>query len=237
MEQLDYNLLYRWFVGLSPDDPIWDPTTFTKNRDRPADRRGISAKFMSNPSNHPEVSLPLLSDEHFSVDGTLIEARASHKSFRPKDGSDDDDGGADFHGQQRKNDTQREHQRSRQPTLPQGRRAEAKFSLHGPRHHGELPWAGGGGYGLRLADGTCRAPRFADHAQGCASEAGGRITVGEDGGLRHGRPCGLSARHQRYAACDAERLHHRNRQASSERHRRTAPRGTKAMACRNRVER
>ncbi len=103
MEQLDYNLLYRWFVGLSPDDPIWDPTSFTKNRDR-LQNGAVFAKFMSKLLNHPEVK-PLLSDEHFSVDGTLIEAWASHKSFRPKDGSGDDDGGADFHGQQRKNDT------------------------------------------------------------------------------------------------------------------------------------
>src|ERR1700732_3050068 len=103
MEQLDYNLLYRWFVGLSPDDPIWDPTTFTKNRDR-LQTGAVCAKFMTKLLNHSEVK-PLLSDEHFSVDGTLIEAWASHKSFRPKDGSGDDDGGADFHGQQRKNDT------------------------------------------------------------------------------------------------------------------------------------
>src|ERR1700733_3164225 len=107
MEQLDYNLLYRWFVGLSPDAPIWDPTTFTKNRDR-LQTGAVFAKFMSKLLNHPEVK-PLLSDEHFSVDGTLIEAWASHKSFRPKDGSGDDDGGADFHGQQRKNDTHASH--------------------------------------------------------------------------------------------------------------------------------
>ena len=88
MEQLDYNLLYRWFVGLSPDATIWDPTTFTKNRDRLQDG-AVFAKFMSKLLNHPEVK-PLLSDEHFSVDGTLIEAWASHKSFRPKDGSGDD---------------------------------------------------------------------------------------------------------------------------------------------------
>ena len=69
MEQLDYNLLYRWFVGLSPDDPIWDPTTFTKNRDR-LQTGAVFAKFMSKLLNHPEVK-PLLSDEHFSVDGTL----------------------------------------------------------------------------------------------------------------------------------------------------------------------
>src|SRR6266542_1099797 len=87
MEQLDYNLLYRWFVGLSPDDPIWDPTTFTKNRDR-LQNGEVFTKFMTKLLNHPQVK-PLLSDEHFSVDGTLIEAWASHKSFRPKDGSGD----------------------------------------------------------------------------------------------------------------------------------------------------
>ena len=103
MEQLDYNLLYRWFVGLSPDDPVWDPTVFTKNRARLQDGE-VFAKFMSKLLHHPQVK-PLLSDEHFSVDGTLIEAWASQKSFRPKDGSGDADGGANFHGQQRKNDT------------------------------------------------------------------------------------------------------------------------------------
>jgi transposase len=102
MEQLDYNLLYRWFVGLSPDDPVWAPTSFTKNRDRLLAGE-VFAKFMTTLLNHPEVK-PLLSDEHFSVDGTLIEAWASQKSFRPKDGSDDGDG-SNFHGQKRKNDT------------------------------------------------------------------------------------------------------------------------------------
>jgi transposase len=82
MEQLDYNLLYRWFVGLSPDDPVWDPTTFTKNRDR-LQNGEVFAKFMSKLLHHPQVK-PLLSDEHFSVDGTLIEAWASQKSFRPR---------------------------------------------------------------------------------------------------------------------------------------------------------
>ena len=90
MEQLDYNLLYRWFVGLSPDDPVWDPTTFTKNRDR-LQNGEVFAKFMTKLLNHPQVK-PLLSDEPFSVDGTLIQAWASQKSFRPKDGSGDGDG-------------------------------------------------------------------------------------------------------------------------------------------------
>jgi transposase len=102
MEQLDYNLLYRWFVGLSPDDPVWDATVFTKNRARLMEGE-VFAKFMATLLNHPQVK-PLLSSEHFSVDGTLIEAWASHKSFKPKD-SDEDDDGADFHGQKRKNDT------------------------------------------------------------------------------------------------------------------------------------
>jgi transposase-like protein DUF772 len=102
MEQLNYNLLYRWFVGLSPDDPVWDPTTFTKNRDR-LQNGDVFTKFMTKLLNHPQVK-PLLLDEHFSVDGTLIEAWASQKSFRPKDGSDDGNG-ANFRGQKRKNET------------------------------------------------------------------------------------------------------------------------------------
>ena len=103
MEQLDYNLLYRWFVGLSPDDPVWDPTTFSKNRER-LQAGDVFEAFMTRLLNHPQVK-PLLSDEHFSVDGTLIEAWASQKSFRPKHGSGDD--GSNFHGQTRKNDTHR----------------------------------------------------------------------------------------------------------------------------------
>jgi transposase len=100
IEQLDYNLLFRWFVGLSPDDPVWDATTFTKNRER-LQGGEIFQKFMTTLLNLPEVK-PLLSDEHFSVDGTLIEAWSSQKSFRPKDGSGGE--GSDFHGQQRKNE-------------------------------------------------------------------------------------------------------------------------------------
>src|SRR5262245_17981209 len=102
MEQLDYNLLFRWFVGLSPDDRVWDTTTFTKNRER-LQRGEVLQKFMAKLLDHPKVR-PLLSDDHFSVDGTLIEAWASHKSFKPKDGDKGDDG-SNFHGQTRKNDT------------------------------------------------------------------------------------------------------------------------------------
>ena len=85
MEQLDYNLLFRWFVGLGIDDPVWDVTVFTKNRDRLLDGE-IAAKFFAAVLDDARVK-GLLSDEHFSVDGTLIQAWASLKSFRPKDGS------------------------------------------------------------------------------------------------------------------------------------------------------
>jgi transposase len=112
MEQLDYNLLFRWFVGLSADDPVWDATVFCKNRDRLLDG-DIAAKFFASVLNLPQVR-KLLSSEHFSVDGTLIEAWASMKSFVPKDGggkppSTRHGGGRnaerDFHGEKRKNDT------------------------------------------------------------------------------------------------------------------------------------
>src|SRR6201982_155669 len=128
MEQLNYNLMYRWFVGLSPDDPVWDPTTFTKNRDR-LQNGEVFEKFMTKLLNHPQVK-PLLSNEHFSVDGTLIEAWASHKSFRPKDGSDDGDG-TNFHKQKRTNET---HASTTDPDSRLYRKAagrEAKLSYMG----------------------------------------------------------------------------------------------------------
>jgi len=82
MEQLDYNLMFRWFVGLGVDDPVWDATVFTKNRDRLLDAE-VAAKFMAAVLAHREVR-PLLSNDHFSVDGTLVEAWASLKSFRAR---------------------------------------------------------------------------------------------------------------------------------------------------------
>lgn len=109
IEQLDYNLLFRWFVGLNMDDPVWDPTVFTKNRDRML-TADIARLFFEAVVEEARV-LDLLSDEHFSVDGTLIEAWASQKSFQKKDGGESgkpgDSGNAsvDFHGEQRTNDT------------------------------------------------------------------------------------------------------------------------------------
>ena len=87
LEQLDYNLLFRWFVGLSPDDAIWHPTTFTKNRDRLLND-DVMGLFLEKLMGAPEVK-PLLSDEHFSVDGTLLQAWASHASLKRIDGPED----------------------------------------------------------------------------------------------------------------------------------------------------
>jgi len=82
MEQMDYNLMFRWFVGLGIDDPVWVPTVFTKNRDRLL-TTDMSRKVMAAILAHREVA-PLVSDDHFSVDGTLVKAWASMKSFQPK---------------------------------------------------------------------------------------------------------------------------------------------------------
>jgi AcrB/AcrD/AcrF family/Transposase domain (DUF772) len=87
MEQLNYNLRYRWFIDLSPDNLLWDPTTFTKNHER-LQAGEVFEKFMARLLGHPQVKPPL-SDEHFSVDGTLIEAWASQRSFHPRDDSDE----------------------------------------------------------------------------------------------------------------------------------------------------
>src|SRR5262245_393984 len=109
MEQLDYNLLFRWFVGLSMDDRVWDATVFTKNRDRLLDGE-IDALFFKKVQDEAR-SRGLLSVEHFTVDGTLVEAWAGHKSFKPKTGrkdKDPDDPGnptVDFRGQKRSNET------------------------------------------------------------------------------------------------------------------------------------
>jgi transposase len=89
MEQLQYNLLFRWFVGLGIDDPVWVPTVFSKNRDRLLNT-DIARKFLAAILAHDKVA-PLLSDDHFSVDGTLVEAWASFKSFRPKPATADAD--------------------------------------------------------------------------------------------------------------------------------------------------
>jgi len=99
VEQIDYNLLFRWFVGLGMDDAMWNHAVFSKNRDRLLNSE-LAQLFFAEVNKHGKR---FMSDDHFTVDGTLIQAWASHKSFRAKDGSDDD--GANFHGQKRSNDT------------------------------------------------------------------------------------------------------------------------------------
>src|SRR5216117_421314 len=108
MEQLDYNLLFRWFVGLSMDDAVWDASTFSKNRERMLEG-DIAEAFFQGVLGEARAG-QLLSDEHFTVDGTLLEAWASHKSFKPKGGAqrppdDPKNPTVNFHGETRRNDT------------------------------------------------------------------------------------------------------------------------------------
>lgn len=110
MEQIRYNLLFRWFVGLAIDDPVWDHSVFSKNRDRLLEHEVVEAFFTEVMGLADKAGL--LSKEHFSVDGTLIQAWASHKSFKPKDGSNDQTPAgpgrnvqADWKGQRRSNAT------------------------------------------------------------------------------------------------------------------------------------
>ena len=109
MERMEFDLLFRWFVGLGIDDPVWDHSVFSKNRDRLLEGK-IAAKFLTAILAPPQVKR-LLSSDHFSVDGTLIEAWASIKSFRKKDGSDQDSDGPgrnaerSFHKEKRSNET------------------------------------------------------------------------------------------------------------------------------------
>ena len=108
MERMDFDLLFRWFVGLGIDDPVWDHSVFSKNRDRLLNTE-IAQDFLSALLTEPKVKR-LLSHEHFSVDGTLLDAWASMKSFRPKDGrGDPPDGGRNgeqnFRGEKRSNET------------------------------------------------------------------------------------------------------------------------------------
>lgn len=107
-EQLDYNLLFRWFVGLEVDDPIWDHSTFTKNRERLIEVK-VARKLLRRVVRQARAA-KLLSNEHFSVDGTLIESWAAVKSMRRRDGQDEPPGPGrnpmvDFHGERRTNET------------------------------------------------------------------------------------------------------------------------------------
>ena len=136
MERLEFDLLFRWFVGIGVDDAAWDHSTFSKNRDRLLEG-DVAAKFMAAVLDQPRVKR-LLSTDHFSVDGTLIEAWASMKSFKPKGGSDEPPpaaGGrnreADFHGQKRSNETHASTTDPEARLYRKGRGKEAKLCFIG----------------------------------------------------------------------------------------------------------
>jgi transposase len=186
MEQLDYNLLFRWFVGLEMDDAVWDATVFTKNRQRLLDGE-IAGEFFNKVLSQARAK-KLLSDEHFSVDGTLIEAWASQKSFRPKDGDGARGGGADsgrnaeadFHGHRRKNDTHASTSDPEAKLYKKSTGAEAKLTFMG---HVLMENRNGLVVNARLTEASGYAERDAALEMVAELPEGGRITLGADKGF------------------------------------------------------
>ena len=182
MERLEYDLLFRWFVDIGIDDPAWDHSVFSKNRDRLLDA-DIAAKFLGAILSHPKVKR-LLSTDHFSVDGTLIEAWASMKSFKPKDGSDKPpsesgrNAEADFHGEKRSNET---HASTADPDAKlyrKGKGKEAKLSFMG---HGLMENRHGLLVNAYLTEATGYAERIAAlHMIEPFSDRPQAITLGAD---------------------------------------------------------
>jgi transposase len=176
IEQLNYNLLFRWFVGMGMDEVVWNHAVFSKNRERLLNEEVAEVFFQ----RVLERAKPYLSDEHFTVDGTLIEAWASHKSFRPKDGGEPPSGNGrevDFHGEKRSNET---HQSTTDPDARLYRKSkgsEAKLSYLGhalmENRHGLLVDTM-----VTLADGTAER----DAAVLMASQIAGvkQVTLGGD---------------------------------------------------------
>ena len=185
MERLEFDLLFRWFVGLGVDDPVWDHSTFSKNRDRLLDGE-IAAKFLTAVLAQPRVKR-LLSSEHFSVDGTLIEAWASMKSFKPKeppDGGNTAGGGrnavADFKGEKRSNQTHRSTTDPDARLYRKGPGMEAKLCFIG---HGLMENRSGLIVDARLTRVSGHAERLAalDMIRGFADRPSA-ITLGADKG-------------------------------------------------------
>ncbi|MEO8071363.1 MAG: IS5 family transposase, partial [Acidobacteriota bacterium] len=135
MEEIDYSVLFRWFIGLGMDEPIWSPTTFSKNRDRLLAGDVASAFFDAVTDQARRAHL--LSDEHFTVDGTLLDSWASLKSFRPKDAppsappDDPSNPTVNFHGETRRNDT---HASTTDP--------DARLARKGPSKEAKLSYTG-----------------------------------------------------------------------------------------------
>jgi transposase len=180
MQQITYNMLFRWFIGLSMDAPVWDVTVFTKNRDRLLEG-DIAAGLLTALLADPQVK-PLLSSEHFTVDGTLIEAWASMKSFRPKDGGGAPpdpgrNGERDFRGEKRSNET---HASTTDPDARLFRKSAGQPSQL--CHMGHLLMENRNGLlvDARLTPATGTAEREAAVAMLSARPGGERITVGAD---------------------------------------------------------
>jgi transposase len=183
VERIDYDLLFRWFVGLGIEDRVWDATTFTKNRDRLLDGE-IASKFLAAVLADKKVR-GLLSDEHFSVDGTQIAAWASMKSFKAKDGSSDPPGSGrngerDFHGEKRSNATHASSTDSEAQLYRKGRGKEAKLSFMG---HALMENRSGLIVAATLTKATGTAERQAAEAMIVRHSPGARrITLGADKG-------------------------------------------------------
>jgi transposase len=182
MEQLDYNLLFRWFVGLSMDDAVWDVTVFTKNRERLL--AGEVAQGFFQQVVAQAQAQDLLSAEHFTVDGTLIEAWAGHKSFKPKDHKQtppDDPGNpsVDFHGERRSNAT---HQSTTDPQARLYRKASGREARLCYLGHVLMENRNGLVVNTRLTQATGRAEREAALAMVEKLPGFGRVTLGADKG-------------------------------------------------------
>jgi transposase len=180
MQQITYNMLFRWFIGLAMDAPVWDVTVFTKNRDRLLEG-DIARRFLGSLLADPKV-VPLLSSEHFSIDGTLIEAWASMKSFRPKDGSGEPpapgrNGQRDFHGETRSNAT---HASTTDPDARLFRKSSGQPAQLCHMGHLLMENRSALVVDARLTHATGTAEREAAAAMLADLPAGGRITVGAD---------------------------------------------------------
>ena len=187
MERLELDLLFRWFVGIGVDDAAWDHSTFSKNRERLLEG-DLAAKLLSAVMAQPRVKR-LLSTDHFSVDGTLVEAWASMKSFRPNDGSGDPrtaGGGrnreADFHGQKRSNET---HASTTDP--------EARLYRKGPGKEAKLCFMG---HALMENRNGLVVDACLSEANGHAERIAGNELPGQERDDRHGDALGVEPQHQ-----------------------------------------
>lgn len=184
MEQVDYNLLFRWFVGLSMDDAVWDASTFSKNRDRLLEA-DVAREFLATLLALPQVK-GLLSSDHFSVDGTLIKAWASMKSFRPKDGSGEPPAGGrngerNFRREKRSNET---HASTTDPNAKLYRKGDGQESRLCYMGHVMME----NRHGLAVAGDATEAAGTAERVAAldlidAHRPSAGRITVGADKGF------------------------------------------------------